>query len=370
MVSWQGLTLNRRGQKGLRTTERARAFRPSVSELENRTAPAGLGDLVSSFSNLLQSGPATHLRVVTPEKVQAGKSFDVFVAAETASNRVATSYRGTVHFSLTAADAGAKLPLDYTFKASDRGVHVFHVTLSTAGGQTLSVTDTTTASITDSASFTVNAAPVASQFVVRMPDHVTAGKPTFVTVAATDSSGRPVSNYTGKVQFASSDSAATLPQEYTFTAADRGVHTFQVTMATAGSQTVTVTDTAANSTVKGTATTNVEAVGAATHFAVKTLGIALAGSPTPVQIVALDASNRVVTNYTGTIHFTSSDSGATLPADYKFTAEDKGVHLFYVTFAKSGRHSVTATDLSASALMGAGDVLVLSQLGGRRSRWF
>jgi len=360
MVSWQWLQLKLRAKKrAASVARRANSFRPRVGELEERAAPAGLGDVFAAFSPL-QSAPATHLRVVTPEAVQAGKSFDVVVSAETASNRIATSYTGTVHFAVKAADTGATLPADYTFKASDHGVHVFHVGLTTTGAQTLSVTDTPT--IAGSADLTINAPPVASQFVVRLPEHVTAGQPVKVTVAAQDSSGRPVSGYTGTVHLTSSGAAAVLPSDYTFTAADHGQHTFQVTLTAAGSQTLTVTDTAAAK-ITGTATTNVEAVGAVTHFAVSTLGVALAGSPTPVQIVALDASNHVVTNYTGTVHLTSSDSAATLPTtDFTFKTDDKGVHLFNVTFATAGKQTITATGIAASDLIGDGNVFVLSQL--------
>jgi hypothetical protein len=63
-----------------------------------------------------------------------------------------------------------------------------------------------------------------------------------VTVAALTDNGLPVPNYTGTVHFTSTDAAATLPADYTFTASDHGFHTFAVTWATAGTQTLTVTD--------------------------------------------------------------------------------------------------------------------------------
>jgi adhesin/invasin len=46
---------------------------------------------------------------------------------------------------------------------------------------------------------------------------------------------------------------ATAPANYTFTAADAGVHTFSVTLITPPSQTVTVTDTV-NGTLTATST--------------------------------------------------------------------------------------------------------------------
>src|SRR5262249_53706677 len=63
------------------------------------------------------------------------------------------------------------------------------------------------------------------------------------TVTALDPYGNVVTGYTGTVHFSSSAASATLPADYTFTAADGGVHTFSVTLQTAGSQTLTATDT-------------------------------------------------------------------------------------------------------------------------------
>ena len=49
--------------------------------------------------------------------------------------------------------------------------------------------------------------------------------------------------YTGTVEFTSSDTAATLPGNTPFTTANAGMQTFSVTFGTAGTQSLTVTDT-------------------------------------------------------------------------------------------------------------------------------
>jgi hypothetical protein len=339
-----------------------RVFRPVIQALEDRTVPSffGRGYPWFSFLSLPASGPATHLAVIVPENVQSGNGFNVVVEAEDASNRLASSYTGTVALSLGTADAGATLPTDYTFTARDHGIHVFHVTLAATGSQTITATDTTTSSTTGSATTTVNPAPVATQLVAIAPEQATAGAPTNVTVAALDAAGHLVPNYTGTVSLTSSDTSATLPSDYTFTASDHGYHTFQVTFQTAGSQTVTATDTA-NSSLTSQAATTVSAAGTVTHFGVFSLGPTLPGVATPVVVVALDASNQVVSGYTGTVHFTSSDSSATLPADYTFSAADNGVHVFNVTFGTSGRQTLTATDTSNSSASGNAVARVFSQ---------
>ena len=51
----------------------------------------------------------------------------------------------------------------------------------------------------------------------------------------------------------------------------------------------------------------------------------------PITVTALDSSNNMGATYTGTVHFTSTDPTAILPADYTFTAADAGTHTFNVT---------------------------------------
>ena len=70
------------------------------------------------------------------------------VSAVDAFNNVATTYRGTVHFTTTDTGSGVVLPADYTFTAGDNGTHTFSgVAWATAGSQTVTATDTTTNSV-------------------------------------------------------------------------------------------------------------------------------------------------------------------------------------------------------------------------------
>src|SRR5439155_20375326 len=78
----------------------------------------------------------------------------------------------------------------------------------------------------------------------------------------------------------------------------------------------------------------------------------VAGTPSPSSVVcpqSLTPTARLFPYTTlfrslGTVHFTSSDSAALLPADYAFTAADAGVHVFSVTLASAGTHSLGASD--------------------------
>ena len=62
-------------------------------------------------------------------------------------------------------------------------------------------------------------------------------------VQAIDASGYPAVNYRGTISISSSDPAASFPSSYTFTAADNGSADIPVTLATVGTQSITVHDT-------------------------------------------------------------------------------------------------------------------------------
>lgn len=60
----------------------------------------------------------------------------------------------------------------------------------------------------------------------------------------------------------------------------------------------------------------------------------------------------VLKGYTGTVHFTSSDAQAILPADYTFVAADAGTHTFPITLNTLGDQTVTITDTHSSGFTG------------------
>jgi hypothetical protein len=77
-------------------------------------------------------------------------------------------------------------------------------------------------------------------------------------------------------------------------------------------------------------------------------------------------SNSLVTRNRGigTIHSGSTDKKATLPANYTFTAADKGVHTFSgLVLRTKGYQKITITDTPNSSLWGSVIVDVLSPFG-------
>jgi hypothetical protein len=145
------------------------------------------GSIKSSAATLtVNPGPAAALTVGGfPNPTTAGAAGNLTVTAKDALGNTATGYRGMMHF--TSSDASAILPADYTFVAGDNGVHVFAgVVLKTAGVQSLTGTDTVTATITGTeAGIVVNPAPVAPTITTQPASRVvTAGQTATFAVAA------------------------------------------------------------------------------------------------------------------------------------------------------------------------------------------
>jgi streptogramin lyase len=105
--------------------------------------------------------------------------------------------------------------------------------------------------------------------------------------------------------------------------------------------TVTITDAGGSSTAAhGTAYVG----GVARRFSVTATTAATAGTAFAVTVAVLDASGNPAYGYVGTVHFTSTDASAALPADYTFTAADLGTQVFSTTLKTASTQSVSATD--------------------------
>jgi ELWxxDGT repeat protein len=299
-----------------------------------------------------------HLVVTGPATSTAGSALAVTVTAVDQFNNPVPTYTGTVTF--TSPDSRATLPANYTFTAADRGVHTFAgVVLVKAGAGSVTAQDTVTCTIKGTAAVTVTPAAAVSLQVLLPTGGTTAGASFSVTVTALDQFGNVATGYTGAVQFTSSDPAAVLPARYTFTAADQGVHTFTVALKTAGLRAVTVTDTLTVS-ITGQNSLKVWPAAASQFSVTVSTSTPTAGSAVTVSVLALDPYGNTATAYTGTVHFTSPDVQAVLPADYTFTTADAGYHVFtqLLTFKTAGAQAVGATDTLNGGITGSASVTV------------
>ncbi|MEP6753015.1 MAG: hypothetical protein ABI959_09740 [Candidatus Dormiibacterota bacterium] len=95
------------------------------------------------------------------------------------------------------------------------------------------------------------------------------------------------------------------------------------------------------------------------HFMVSAPPTAVPGSAFSVTVTAKNADASTATGYRGTIHFTSSDSQAVLPADYTFTPGDAGVHTFSgLVLRHLSIQSITASDTVTPFVTGSTNVTV------------
>lgn len=101
--------------------------------------------------------------------------------------------------------------------------------------------------------------------------------------------------------------------------------------------------------------------GPATHFTISTPASALTGTPFNFGVTALDSSNQTVTNYGGTVHFTSSDPQAVLPADTKLT---NGTGTFAATLNTLPSQTITATDTANATIKGTSPAISVTSNAG------
>jgi probable HAF family extracellular repeat protein len=300
----------------------------------------------ASGGGMTQSA-ATHFSITAQANAVAGTAFKITVTALDASNNTVTTYSGTVHFA--SSDAQAVLPAPSTLAG---GTASFSVTLMTPGTQTITATDA--ASITGTSnSITVTA--LATHFSVAVPTNATTGIPFTFTVAALDASNNTVTTYSGTVHFTSSDAQAALPANSILT---NGALTFSATLNTLGGQTITATDTATAS-ITGTSGSIAVGTAAPTHLSVNTPGGASPGSAFSFTVSALDAANNVAPTYAGTVHFSSTDAQATLPANSTLT---NGTGNFSATLNTLGDQTVTATDTVTASINGTSNTIHVTNL--------
>jgi hypothetical protein len=199
-------------------------------------------------------------------------------------------------------------------------------------------------------------AAAATHFTVSAPLVAMSGTAINFTVTARDATNAVDAAYGGTVHFTSSDGSATLPANSTLSS---GVGTFSATLQTApGPQTITATDTVTSSI---TGTSNPILVlgipGPATHFTVSAPSAVTGGTAFNFNVTARDASGGVATGYSGTVHFTSSDGAATLPANSTLT---NGTGTFSATLRTEGAQGITATDTTNSSITGTSSPITVS----------
>ncbi|MDR3457511.1 MAG: choice-of-anchor Q domain-containing protein [Verrucomicrobiae bacterium] len=287
----------------------------------------------------------TKFLVAAPAKVTAGTSFNFTVTAVDNATNIITGYNGVLHF--TSSDGGAVLPPNL---ALTNGSGVFSAILKAVGLRSLNATDSASNAITGGTNVTVVAGK-ATHFLVGAPANVTSGAAFNFTVTALDAFNNPAIGYGGTAHFTSSDALGVLPADSTLTS---GAGMFSATLKTAGVRSLTATDIVSNSV---TGTTNISVGSAnAVRFLVAAPQTATAGAAFNFTVTAVDASTNTVTGYAGTVHFSSTDPNAILPANSTLTS---GVGTLSATLKTAGVRSLTAVDAVSTSIMGGTNVIVV-----------
>ena len=302
-------------------------------------------DLTRTASVAVGVNPATHLRVTGIGNAAAGAANSVTVTVLDNTNSIVSSYTDTVAFS--SSDAHAVLPGAYTFQPNDHGVATLSLALHTVSSSTsVSVQDQGNPLIAGQQSnIVVTPGAAAVLQWTGIPASSAAGAAHSAGLTAYDAYGNVAAGYTGTVALSSSDGSAGLtPGGHTFVAGDAGAFTFSVTLNTAGSQSVTATDSVhgLTGTVAGISVT----AGAATSLTWSGLpSTVTAGAGQSLTVTARDSHGNPAAGYTGTVTLSSTDGSASFaPSTHTFSASDAGVFVFGVILKTAGTWAVSALD--------------------------
>ncbi|HET6179703.1 MAG TPA: hypothetical protein VFE61_22460 [Candidatus Sulfotelmatobacter sp.] len=120
-----------------------------------------LGAALAGLATFCCGSPTAILSISAPSSAIAGSPFTVTVTA-TVSGHQDNIFNSPIHF--TSSDGAAVLPADYAFSTVDAGSHTFTgVILSTAGSQSIKVTDVIAPSISATVNLNILVAATVSE---------------------------------------------------------------------------------------------------------------------------------------------------------------------------------------------------------------
>ena len=151
-----------------------------------------------------------------------------------------------------------------------------------------------------------------------------------------------------------------MPADYTFVAADGGVHVFSsgATLVSFGVQTITASDIAISGLGASASVSVIPA--AAAQFAIKTPAVVQPNTAFHFTVTALDPFGNMVAGYSGTVDFASSDAQALLPFSATLVS---GVGIFSATLKTGGKQTLTATDSHNTAVTGTALLTATTSVG-------
>lgn len=313
------VTLNAPGEESITVTDLAR---PSIA----------------GTVSVLSGGTIDHFNVSSSSTTAiAGTAKSLTITAVDPFNRTVASYTGTVE--LTSSDSNFQ-PITVTFKAANKGSVTIPVTFASPVSQALMVMDANkifgsdSISVVSPATHLVAAAENSSGSKVTA---ITAGSTITLAVTALTAANKTDAQFADSLQVTSNDKQAVITPGPLV----NGVQIFTVTLATAGVQTITVTDlsrpTLKVPAIKITVSPSVVSQLAVSGFPSTTL----VGVTHRFTVTAEDRyGNRIESGFDDTV--TVADM------TYKFTKADAGEHVFTAALTTAGIDELTAIDTSNS----------------------
>jgi hypothetical protein len=305
----------------------------------------GFADTTTNAFNVA-AGTASKLIVVTPpaDGLVAGAPFGLAVAAADAQGNLVSTFAGNITLTLTNAN-GATFGGTHTATASG-GVAIFEGQSIDRIGTGYVIHATSGGLAGDTDAFNVGGDRLV---VTTEPPTSVAPKATFgFTVSIEDGLGTVDPNFKGPitVALATNPSGATLVATFSGLALSKAGTGYVIFAATGADVVAGLTSPfdasapARPSAVGSPGSASTTKLKSTTSAKTVTAGD---GSFT-VTVMAVTPSGQPDSNYAGTVHFTSTDHLAGLPADFTFQASDNGTKTFTVVLKTAGKQSVTIMD--------------------------
>ena len=315
----------------------------------------------TASASLTVRPPVDHFAISAPSAATAGAPVTVTVTAQDIANATVPDYSGTVHF--TSSDGSAVLPANSTLTS---GVGTFAVTLKTSGSQTVAVNDASIVTLTGtSGPIIVGAAAADHLAFTQQPTNATAGASISpaLSVRVLDVFNNGVTTDGSNITLAlgTNPGSGTLSGTKTV-AAVAGVATFSgLSINKTGAGYTLVASDGGLTGATSAAFTITPAAASVVVFTSVPAGTT-AGVSLNFVVMARDSFGNAATGFTGTLHFTSSDAAAVLPANYTFVAGDSGSHTFSATLQTIGSRTITATDTENPSITGTSSTVSVAEL--------
>lgn len=288
---------------------------------------------------------------VSSATVVSGNNATVTVTARDAFGNQLSNGGSSVTFAATGGSSGILMGPTVD---NNNGTYTATLTGTTAGSATqIQASIEGNLLLSSFPDITVQIGPIsaAGSVVTVSAASIQSGSSSTLTLTARDAFGNAISAGGATVSFAHSGGASTGTISAVTDHGD-GTYTATFTGVTAGSATTITSqiDGASVSTVLPT----IAVSPSSTRIAVITgyPGSTTAGDPHGFDVTITDHASNIITDFTGTIAFASTDMTALLPNNYTFELSDNGTANFIATFKTTGTHSITVTDTVDASITG------------------